>query len=255
MNKKEYLEKIRQHCEKLVARFADDKKEKAEMACRAFTEYVERLGNRHNELRQIEEFKTNADPDEMAKHEITLTDLQLGFVDKTEAFHQQVYATISAFIMLLSHVAGQKFLSQMPIDSLTKFLRHISDKSYESIVKDQATLLIKSADFRSKFIDHPQQHALHDWLTYSYGTGTCIIYFIRKGNEVYYREPKDPYAPDFTPPVNYKSFYVSPAHTQVFLAVIYFTEKVLSSLAHEKEEKPSIQEKEIMEKLYITNTD
>lgn len=239
MDKKEYLEKIRQHCKKLVACFADDKKEKAEMACRAFTEYVERLGNRYKEVLQIETLKTSADPEEMAKHEITLTDLQLEFVDKTEAFHQQVYATISAFIMLLSHIADQKFLSQMPIDSLTKFLRHISDRSYESIVKDQAALLIKSADFRSKFIDHPQQHALHDWMTYSYGTETCIIYFVRKGNKVYYRELKDPYAPDFVPPIDHKSFYVSPAHTQVFLAVIYFTEKVLSSLVLEKKEKSS----------------
>jgi len=237
MNKKDYLEKIRRHCENLVIYLADDKREKAEMACRAFTEYVERLWNRHNELLQIEAFSINADPGRMTKHEITLAELQLAFVDKTEAFHQQVYATISAFIMLLSHIADQKFLSQMPVDSLTKFLRHISDKSYESIVKDQAALLIKSADFRSKFIDHPQQHALHDWITYSYGTGVCIIYFIRKGNEVYFIEPRDPYAPNFVPPVNYKSFYVSPAHTQVFLAVTYFTEKVLSSLVPEKEKK------------------
>lgn len=240
MDKKEYIEKIRKYSEKLVACFADkNKKEKGEMACRAFTEYVERLGNRHNELLQIEAFKTSADPDEMAKHEITLADLQLEFVDKTEAFHQQVYAVVSAFIMLLSHVGDQKFLSQMPIDSLTKFLRHISDKSYESIIKDQAALLLKSADFRSKFIDHPQQHALHDWMTYSYGTGACIIYFIRKGPEIYYREPKDPYAPDFVPPVNYKSFYVSPAHTQVFLAVLHFTEKVLKSLVPEQPKKQS----------------
>lgn len=240
MDKKEYLEKIRKYCKKLVACFADDKKEKAYMACRAFTEYVERLENRHNQLLQIEAFTAAPDLDEMAKHDITLADLQLEFVDKTEAFHQQVYATISAFIMLLSHIADQKFLAQMPIDSLVKFLRHISDKSYESTVKDQASLLIKSADFRSKFIDHPQQHALHDWMTYSYGPEECcIIYFTRKGPEVYYIEPKNPYAPDFVPPVNYKSFYVSPAHTQVFLAVVHFTEKVLYSLVPEDKRKPS----------------
>lgn len=230
MTTQEVTEQVRDISNKLRACFADDKKLKALMAFQRFNEYLLRLENRHNELLHIEAFTTNVDPKEFEKHGITPHDAQLLFIDKTEAFHQQVYATVSAFIMLLSHATDKKFTAQMPIDSVTKFLRHMSDKSYDSLVKDHSAALIKSVDFRSKFIDHPQQHALHDWMTISYIKGTCIVYFLKKDDKVYFRPHADPYASDFRPPFDCDSFYVSPKHSETFEAVKIFTIQILSSL-------------------------
>lgn len=155
----------------------------------------------------------------------------MDFVDKIEAYFQQVYSTLSAFIMLLSHVADDDFKKQMPIKGAEKFLLWISKRSYSGQLKDNVTLLGKAREFRTIFIDHPQQHILHDWMTYSHLNGTAIIYFVRNGNKVYAPGSiVDPYNPNFRPPFDYKSFYVSPDYRKVHESMKSFVKATLESI-------------------------
>ena len=113
------------------------------MSYQRFNEYLLRLENRYNDLAnfEIRSFQSNSK---------NLHDTQLIFLDKTESFHQHVYATISSFISLLTNLNNQK--SSYPISSVTKFLRYMFDNSYDSVLKDQISILQKSTDFRSKFM-------------------------------------------------------------------------------------------------------
>lgn len=211
------IKQLEPHFKKLIKDFSKGDQEKAWLAFQRSNEYLLRLKRRYNELLKIEREIVNS---ELGKTLRSLNDMQLDFVDKTEGFHQHVYSCVSAFIMLLNHIAKKDFKTQIPINSVEEFLRFLGRKSYSSVIKDQVHYLEKSVDFRNKFIDHPQQHALHDWMTYTYPGGCVVIYFIRRGNEVYYRGLQiNPYSPDFEPPVNYKSFYISPPHVKVYDAV------------------------------------
>jgi hypothetical protein len=110
----------------------------------------------------------------------------------------------------------------MPISNIKHFLEFLIQKP-EIDLKEEIKLLEKSRDFRARFIDHIQQHILHDWETGSRmlddGRNVCtVIYFIKKGPEVYFRGVFDPYAPDFEPSSNYESFYVSPPHEKCHAA-------------------------------------
>lgn len=227
---KELTEAIRDICNRLIVSSEPEKQEKWIRAYQKYNEYLLRLENRYRELLKIEKSKELLDPDELHKQTRTLEELQLEFVDKTEAFHQQVYATISAFILLLSHVAGHKYKGQLPISGVTKFLKYIALNNQDEKFNRYIKFLKDSINFRAKYIDHPQQHVLHDWMTYSYGTGTCIIYFVRKGDDVYAPGSLDPFSSDFKPPVGHESFYVSPPHEVVYICLQKFTKMVLESI-------------------------
>ena len=67
-------------------------------------------------------------------------------------------------------------------------------------------------------------------MTYTYIDLHCIIYFIRQGNNVVFRSVFDPYDKDFVPPVDHKSFYVSPNSKITYDALLYFSKKALTSL-------------------------
>ncbi|MES2762034.1 MAG: hypothetical protein V4677_07505 [Bacteroidota bacterium] len=230
---KEFIEVIRDKSLILLTDFSPERREKAIRAYQRYNENLLRLEKRFNEYIQIETKKAMVDLEELEKQNRTLEDLQLEFVDKTEAFHQHVYATISTFILLLSHVAGHKYKGQLPISGVTKFLKYISETNQDEYIDVQADALKTSIDFRAKFIDHPQQHALHDWMTWSHGSGTCIIYFIRTGNGVYVPEHIDPYACDFRPPIDCGDFYVSPPPHEAFLAIKGFSVAILDNLIKE----------------------
>lgn len=149
-------------------------------------------------------------------------ELQLALVDKIEAFHQQVYATGSALVLTVNHRPVRTFKTDHPIDSIRRFLQFAREKSYDSTLSDALQWLERSEDFRAKFVDHPQQHLLHDWITYSHIGESYVIYFVRQPGElvnVYMVPPLDPIDPRFRPPVNYQSFYVSPNPSRTIAAV------------------------------------
>jgi hypothetical protein len=231
MTIKEYIEKVKEYADKIIEDFPQIKKDKAIMAYQKFNEYLLRLDKRYHQLLKIEDLKTNLHPDSFSSHNIVLKDIQLEFVDKTESFHQQVYATISAFILLVSHIS----FKQWPIRKVSAFLKKVSENTSDPVLQEYIETLKESIEFRSKFIDHPQQHILHDWMTYSYINGTCIIYFVRNGSEVYYHSELDPYSKNFIPPVSHETFYVSPPHKDTFKAMIKFTEKMLSEIESNNE--------------------
>ena len=227
---KHFMEVIREECLLIAEEFQQEKKDIILRASQKYNEHFIRLEKRYQGLLRIEKAKELIDLEELDKQGRTLEDLQLEFVDKTEAFYQQIYAAISTFVLLLSHVGGHKFKGQLPIKSISRFLIFITEWFPSDSLRQNAKILKISIDFRSKYVDHPQQHVLHDWMTYSYGTGTCIIYFIRTGNGVYVPEIFNPYDPNFKPPVDHEDFYISPPHTVVFKALQDFSIETLSSL-------------------------
>lgn len=227
-----FIDKIKFECDVLIRDFTPQSKEKSIMACQRFNEYMLRLEGRLNQLITLEKEISEFEPGRMERQ---LKDIQLDFVDKIEAYFQQLYSTLSAFIMLLNHVADDSFRKQMPIKGVERFLLWVSKQSYSSQLKNHIVLLDNARNFRAIFIDHPQQHIIHDWMTYSHLNGTAIIYFIRNGNKVYAPGSiVDPYDPNFKPPFDYKSFYVSPDYRKVHESMKFFVKVTLESIKDKK---------------------
>lgn len=183
-------------------------------ATQRFNEFASRLEMRFEELTKVEREIFHAEPETIQRD---MKEIQLDFVNRVEGFYQHYYATISAFAMYLNYVAGHDFKRGMPIGGNKDFLEFLGSKYPE--LKDNLLDIERARDFRARFVDHIQQHTLHDWMTYSFpgkmGEECVIIYFIKKGPEVYHRGFQlNPYVDDFRPPVNYESFYVSPPHKE-----------------------------------------
>lgn len=205
-------------------------------AIQRFNEFFIRLEIRFLDLLKIESEIFNAEPGDMKR---PMSEIQLDMVDKVESFYQQLYACMSAFTMLLNHIAPHDYRRSMSIGSVKKFLEFLLSKHLDH--GESLSWLETARDFRARFVDHVQQHVLHDWMTYSYpgkfGPECVIIYFVKKGPEVYHRGfQTGPYDPSFEPPVNYESFYVTPPHKECFLSFELITENVIQHLAtsHEK---------------------
>ena len=196
-------------------------------ATQRFNEFVSRLEMRFEELIKVEREIFHAEPETIRRE---MKEIQLDFVNRVEGFFQHYYATISAFVMYLSHVANHDFKRGMPVSSIKEFLNFLESKCPE--LKTKLSEIERARDFRAKFIDHIQQHTLHDWMTYSFpgkmGEECVIIYFIKRGSEVYHRgfQP-NPYAEGFMPPVNYESFYVSPPHKEAKAALFDIFEHII----------------------------
>lgn len=211
----------------LASHLEEGKLPRAGLAFRTFSEYFDRLDARRAEVDVAEHWLRPGNwENSESSGGPSLHDLQLHLVDKTEAFHEHVYATLSALVMLLNHVAPASFRKQMPISSISKFLAYLRERSIGSVVHEHLTQLERSVLFRNRFVMHPQQHVLHDWSTHSTGSLTAIIYFvpaygdteeeIRRRLEQRESEREgdlvldDPYHPNFELSISHESFYVSP---------------------------------------------
>ncbi len=82
------------------------------------------LEMRTKELMEAEKRIVEYDP-EQKKEKMTLDELQNIYVNKTEAYHQQIYSTISNLIMVANYfgINGKKV--NHPIRSVEKFLKFI----------------------------------------------------------------------------------------------------------------------------------
>lgn len=204
----------------LLKGYKGDKKAEVGMALHRLKESLVKLDYRYFDLAEVAQLFDRLKDDEMGE---PLHYLQIAFVDRVEAFHQQVYATVSTLILVLNYLGYKGEKLNHPIDSVEQFLEFIKERKlkYRSVLSDQVDVLQKSRDFRSKFIDHPQQHQLHDWMTFRAMDGIYLIFFKRKGDEVYMIDPtKYPFDPDFKPPVNCgKDFYIAPSEEKTFKAV------------------------------------
>lgn len=220
---------INSNWEKIVKKFGKSRRDVIGLVLHRLRENLARMEFRYNGYSDIEKriILVGSQKSKKSKEE-SLSFLQLKLVDKVEAFHQQVYSTLSVLILFLTHFRIED-LKDFPINSVKRFLEHVKKRiKCRSTLYEQIDLLERSIDFRSKFIDHPQQHAIHDWMTYGYLGKYYVIYFIRHGREVYYREPKEPFEPDFQPPVNCKKdFYVSPDKDKTYKALHYLVVHLL----------------------------
>ncbi|MFA5878479.1 MAG: hypothetical protein WC845_03895 [Candidatus Staskawiczbacteria bacterium] len=126
----------------------------------------------------------------------------------------------------------------VPIGTIKKFLDYLQQHypKYENFIIH----LQKAREFRSNFVTHIQQYALHDWMTVSYrdirDQKCAVVYFVRsEGGELPFFSPAqlNPYNKGFNPPVKCKSFYVSPRHVDCFVAFKSFIKEFLTDLSKE----------------------
>lgn len=198
-------------------------------ATQRFNEFITRLEMRYLELTDAENNIFNAgDQTTQEEHKI----LQFIFVNRIESFFQHFYASLSAFAMYINHISNQEFKRGMSIKGNKKFIEFLV-KKFPDLTKDLQELE-KVRDFRSKFIDHIQQRTLCDWMTYAHpsknGVDSGIIYFIKKGPEIYFTGMTSPHDPNFKPPVNCDVFWVSPPHKQSWKLLIKTIEKVIKEI-------------------------
>lgn len=201
---------------------------KLEVAQR-FNEFTWRLDQRFLTLCKIEQAMF-FDPDKLV---YSTHDIQLEFVNRVEAYFQQMYAAISAFVLYLTHMAPKEFKREMPFNSIEKFLKFLEKR--DALFEKESKILERARDFRARFIDHTQQHILHDWETSASmdasGHNSCtVIYFNKKSPSAFYRGVFDPRDARYEPSGDYETFYVSPSHREAHAAFYNLCENVIKSL-------------------------
>ncbi|MFA7178759.1 MAG: hypothetical protein WC075_02435 [Dehalococcoidales bacterium] len=164
------MEKIIKNLEKYYKKLSkDDYLGGKILSIQRFNEVLLRLQIRKDEVTNSEKKLCKWE-----EREESLEELQTIFINKTESFHQQIYAIISTFSMLLNYVTSNDFKKGMPIKSNKKFLIFLSNK-YKKLENDIRTLEL-SRSFGTKF-DHIQQNPLFDWLTESLEERCTIVFF------------------------------------------------------------------------------
>lgn len=214
--------------EKLLVNLDEKKRNKVGLALHRLKESLKRLDCRYIEYYEVEKMIIF---DSTGPRKINLSDLQLKLVDKVEAFHQQVYVVLSTLILAINYLGIRGKKEQHPINSISNFLKFVEKIfQYKNILLEQINNLKHSIEFRAKFIDHPQQHILHNWMTYGFQKECYIIYYIEKSNKVFHRgKPYNPNESGFLPPVDCdNNFYVSPNKINTYKAVQYFVKYLLN---------------------------
>lgn len=183
-------------------------------------EITERLLDRCSELEGIQR-KIRLFEDKKTQKE-NLKELQSNFINKTEAFHQQIYATLSTFVNLLMKISPKHFKNSMPRWSIQKFLSY--SVQFEPKLSNSVKLLLKSGEIRNKCIDHPQQQSgSFEWQTFTNINKTYGIYFIRDNTK-----NQIDISSEFKSPIKIlttfraKEVYIVPHHNEVFTAICDF---------------------------------
>lgn len=213
---RQVIEKGAQFVRELISTFEGARLDRAVLATNLLWEYTVRADWRyHDLLRAGSELSTAA-----WKAKRVLMTRQLQFVDCTEAFHRQIYGTLSVLMLFLSHAAPSRVASHLPISSVQKFLGYLHEQPGLMSYTGDLDQLRSSVKFRATFLDHPQQSKLHHWMTMGTQAETVIIHYVPS-----YVEPADqgaattstgpiqylnPRAANFRPVVGCSSFHVSP---------------------------------------------
>jgi hypothetical protein len=154
-------------------------KSKIPITTRNFIEALDKLLTRYIELREIEweMFHQGATFKKVFRRGRTMGEIQEDFVNKTESFHQAIYATISIFIKLLSVIAPESFTKKMPFARNSRFLS-FSKGEFANLSESIEILERSISEYRVKFIDHTSQHHACDWYTFTNSDGRAyIVYF------------------------------------------------------------------------------
>ncbi len=220
----QFVDSLDKEYERLLK--ASKKKGGALMAVQRFNEYLVRLDRRYEELEHVQMEISTAAPSKMKD---PLAFIQMDFMDRLEIFYQGLYSTLSAFAMLINNIAPHSEKRDLPIGSVQKFIEYLQERFPK--LKKELELLEKARAFRAKFVDHIQQHTLHDWMTYSPAVGEAVVIYFIPSNNSYpdYGDFTDPFNPTFKPPVGHKSFYVSPPFKKVFKSLKKVVKDTLSA--------------------------
>jgi len=204
------------HAGLLMSAFEANRLGRASLAASLLWEYIIRMDWRYHDLLLAGE-ELSAIANNEGK---TIRTSQLKLVDRTEAFHRQIYGTLSVLILFLSHSAPRRVVSHLPIFSVQKFLRYLLEQPELISYSKHFNQLLSSVKYRASLLDHPQQSKLHHWMTMGIPTETVIIHYVPT-----YVQPIDigsstapiadvqylnPRKPNFRPIIECSSFEVSP---------------------------------------------
>jgi len=163
---------ITKWAEQAADQLESPKREKLQLAANVLKEHLHRLDVRHLAVSRSER---RCRRKRVGKRQIL--DFQLDLVDKLEAFHQGVYSTIAALLLFLSHAAPREKVRDLPIKSVKRALELFESLSVSPLVKEAVRTLRSSNEFRTQFADHPQMHALHNWLTFTFHAQAIVLFF------------------------------------------------------------------------------
>jgi hypothetical protein len=143
-------------------------------------------------------------------------------VDKIEAFHQHVYATLAAlaYCVQLRRASSE---DKYPIGSNSDFLKALAKRHqrFATVYLRDIEQLLGSTEYRSSWVDHLDRNPPYDWLTLTpevESVRSYIVFFRRRGpgdieirnDSLLQRSLLSPFHPDFHPPFECESFKVAP---------------------------------------------
>ncbi len=242
------VEAISRNWDALLSGLEGEQRLKVAQALNRLRENLIRLRWRHDDLIATGQLLTRATmPDYSGP---SSREVQLRFIDKVDAFHQHIYATLAVLALVLNHVRKDRKEQPYPVGTISKFLATLKGRvfQYQHQYLRRVGVLERSADFRSKYVDHPERHELHNWMTMRYFDKHLVIYYLEKGGEVTHRAgSSDPFSPDFQPPVNCgDDFYVSPDPDETCDALEKVVTRALQNVldrARTAERRPDMVEK------------
>ncbi len=213
---REFIENASISANSLMSNFEGDKLSRVSLAATLLWEYIIRTDWRYRDLLVAgEELSAAAGMEDQI-----IRTRQLQYVDRTEAFHRQIYGTLSVLILFLNHSGPRQIVTQLPISSVQRFLQYLQEQPDLESHSEHFDQLLFSVKYRASLIDHPQQSKLHHWMTMGMPTETVIIHYIPTyvesgDDEVAIGKPAtiqylNPHEPNFKPIVDCSSFVVSP---------------------------------------------
>lgn len=216
-------------------RLGEDRWATVSAAVWAMAETLERLESRYFELVAAMHAISDA---VLSDDEEELHALQLQLVDKTEAFHQHVYAGLSSFMRFAALVASHGAAKGIRFGSVDGFLRKAQSLGLEEDCCAEIEVLRKSIEFRNKFVTHPQQSSVYTWFTFGMDGYQRVVYFIRGENATrrsIYRETQsiDPDGPGYAPPVACKHWFCPPRVEYVREGLVHFAKQMLAYLVRD----------------------
>jgi hypothetical protein len=222
------VKKIAETCE-YKATINPDKRNKIALSSRTMAECLIKFESRYEELKKSEEQLAFFDPENRQER---LDDIQINFYNKNEAFHQSLYTVVSTLINMMNHIAPRSIVSQMPINSASKFIAFLEKTYHTSEIKNYTPQILESILYRSKTIDHPQNNKVYDWMTYGYfGRSTIIHISDKKHNVTTPNKQVDPYSTEFKPPLqDCNDFFVAPDFDKCYTALINLLNNLIKYL-------------------------
>jgi hypothetical protein len=218
------VEALDKNWDSLLSRVEDpEQRHRSAYALHRLRESLVRLKLRYDEFKKaIQDYRiaTNVS---FAKS--ALPERQLVLVDKVDAFHQQSYATLAVLCLVLNHLRARGE-QQYTIRTISGFLDNLEERNfrYKSARLDDLNIVRRSADYRSKYVDHPESSQLHDWYTVNYNGRIYVVFFIPESLEKGERLPMtdiddDPESPTFRPCISAEDYYVAPSVDKTYDAL------------------------------------